>query len=311
MEYYLFQQKMSGGTRPFKIYTTRNLFIIINELYLSVYNKRAELLTADKMEERKDALNELFKRKIEYITYLRFPLTKAYEDYVKICNAGINATTGLQGIYSALGYTNAPLAGGGKRKKTTTKRKLFVGGGRVCGDSLIKERNLELGKFDTEQIASFTICVLSMDKESGAESENSRGTCNIRDDTKSQLAIFTQWPRPSEIANSADLEIIEVGNKTYAIRNGTKNVKFNWMGYVASQGQEGGNYEKEYNKIMNEITTTLGGATQETIQAQSFVGGAIQDCSYATTVSQLMSCMNFSSISSISSFISHAFREKQ
>jgi hypothetical protein len=294
-----FVNKISSGPRGYKIYNGRNFFIVKNELYLTVYNKRRELL-GNNLDAKKADLDKLFKRNIDYISYLRFPLTEEYKRYIKLfTTVAEGAPKPLQDIYDILGYRSAPLAGGGKRKKTPTKRKLFIGGGRLCGDSLIQTRNLELGKFDTEQIAPFTIFILSLDKESGAEAKNSRGTCQIKDDTKSQLAIFTEWPRPSEIANSADLEIIEVGNKTYAIRNGTKNVKFNWMGYVASQAQEGGNYEKEYNKIMNEITTTLGGTTQETIQAQSFVGGAIQDCSYATTVSQLMSCMNVSSISTI------------
>lgn len=269
------------------IYFQRNMFIVRTEIFLDAYNIIKDKL--ERMEENyKSKIEEYFKKNINYIKYIRYPLTYEYGKMNKLykeSNGSILRKPSLQST-------------GGGRSRKATKKLLIGGAGKNCRD-MQEGPDMELDKFNTEQISPTQIFILSMQDTN----VKGNGTCDIKDDKKSNLSQFRVWHKSFEIADFSNQEIIDVGSKTYAIRVASEDVKSNWKGYLIGQsggGNQLSEYEEEYKKILGEITTTLGeGEIQKTIQN----GGAIDEMLYPTTPHYVSCITSVSSISSISSCI--------
>jgi hypothetical protein len=270
------------------IYFQRNMFIVRTEIFLDAYNIIKDILEGMEDKEKSKTIEEYFKKNINYIKYIRYPLTEEYGKMNKLYK---------ESNRSILRKPSLQSTGGGRSKKAT--KKLLIGGaGKNCRD-MQEGPDMELDIFNTEQISPTQIFILSMQDTN----VNGNGTCDIKDDKKSNLSQFRVWHKSFEIADFSNQEIIDVGSKTYAIRVASEDVKRNWKGYLIGQsggGNQLSEYEEEYKKILGEITTTLGeGEIQKTIQN----GGAIDEMLYPTTPHYVSCISSVSSISSISSCI--------
>jgi hypothetical protein len=324
----------------FKLYLKRGLNIAKWELSLALQKGIVKLIEEiNKITESANKETPEYKKKVfkiinisptEYIDYLRYPLTARFEQNSKrisytypILNtivrdmeinredldARLNqlGPTFLNRIYEEPEFIRPPQAGGGLKPTKSKRRKILVGGAN-CGQTQVFESNRRLGIFDVEQMAPYTIMALSFVKDEEMGTLNP--ICSIENTMISGTDKFTKWPDNSQIADISNLVIIDIGEKTYAIRNADKaQVKNNWMGYIDNTIPElsgGGNklseYEEQYDTLINQITTTLGDV-QETIRGNSFVGGAIPTIvgisslsTYTSTISTYISTISTSTL---------------
>ena len=297
------------------LYFKRNTFIVVMELFLYL-NKNIEKLVsaildaaaaetppiditaerADLTQKIKTYLDDYINKR--YVEYLRYPLTESYQEYKRL--SGLEGTT-LVDIYPAPAQT-----AGGRRKKT---KRLQIGGAGSCSNLELTSRTAALGKFDAEQYAPYSIFVLSW-----KEKKESNPVCELvnSDFPGNTGNAFSEWHNKVDIAGISALEIIDVGEKTYEIRSGrddnnkeiydlNKNIKLNWEGYATTQAGGGGSnlegYEAQYDKLLSEITTTLGASDIPTIAGGGVAVEPVIHSLYTSTIT----CV--SSISSISSSV--------
>ena len=285
---------------PHKLYFGRNQFIVYTEILLYIYNNFNKFVAALGLKSPVDdnkisELKQYLKVNINHKKYIRYPLTKPFSNFRKIGkyyhNLKNNPIKNLDRVYEDNEYELSVQSGGSISKKK--KRGLLIGGNSpVCGDMSIKGQATPLGKYDVEQISPFTIFVLSIEKDMNADP-----VCKLNTSQQDSKVAeeFMAWPNEREIADIFNLEIIDVGAKTYAVRVGTEGVQKNWQGYKGAMtgGGELAEYEKQYEELLSEITTTMG------VNSEIMSGGdATID---STNISQLRSSAQISSISTFSS----------
>ena len=294
------------------LYFKRNVFIVIMELFLYL-NKNVEKLATEiiaaaaaetpaiDITSEKETLKNRIKTYLDdyinkrYVEYLRYPLTESYQEYKKLRS--------LEGKPLTEIYPSPVQTAGGRRKKT---KRLQIGGAGSCSQFELTDRTSALGKFDAEQYAPYNIFVLSWKNK-----EENNPVCELvnSDFPGNTGNAFSEWHNKVDIAGISALEIIDVGEKTYAIRSGrddnnleiydlNKNIKSNWEGYTATQQGGGGakleEYEAQYDKLLNEITTTLG-----TPDGPAIAGGALA----AEPVIHALYTSTMTCVSSISSAV--------
>ena len=292
-----------SNNKKFQIFFDRDSFIIIAELFIYLYknidgfvNKYYEIMKVNnegKKGQLKAVIKNFFEKNIDYVTYIRYPLTSEYKVYKTLIEY-VSGVQNIQDIYQNQIFKSAA-SGGGRKKKSKPKRKLQIGGGGCTDidDVSVTGRMKALGKFDVTQISPFTILVLSLEKE---KSKHPICTVNISDHDVKVNSIFTEWPNETEIADISNLEIVDIGDKTYSIRLGADTVKRNWEGYKSLQtgGATLEEYEGQYEKLLSEITTTVAELPETIGGSSEFVGGAVLDYSGISSISSISDTLDIS-----------------
>ena len=242
---------VSANTKDHSVYLNRGQFTVLTELFIYIRNNLDAIVTNLKgaidtinIPAFKSALRKFLDEHIDSVTYTRFPLEDNYKHYINLVeNMGKQKT--LSDIYGSVeGITLvAPVArGGGKGRKTTSKqkkkgRKWMIGGGH-CGEKRVQGRAGPMNMFELEQFAPYTICAFSIKKKESREYGDGTGdVCREEAERSKEMNgnFFTQWSVETEIADASNLQIIDVGDKTYAIRIPSDAVSCNWSGYKSKQ----------------------------------------------------------------------------